>query len=381
MEFKIETSELKYVIKLLSTSAVSNTTEPSGRILIEARENDVLFLANNGSVVVEYISERSDVKAEGKTSVVFGKLHSFILPFNSWNDKFGSKETTFKIVEKAAEKSVYIHVNNILEDGSTFNGELKLSVWDTYAIQKSKPFNKANSILNCGLMRAAISKVIYAVSPQEVREYLQNIKVEFEKDLITFVGTNGILLSEYEMKNISDEKNNSLTIKYDFMSALEKALPIDDTQLFLEITNNRIKAKFNNVLIEGGIVVGREYPKYKPTLNAFSKILKLNKKMLLDVLIPVQGILDSDDHFRLTVELKKGKLKLYNDNVEFKSNLKLEYVDNFIIDVNGKLLKQTIESIMDDEILMKFSDDKGVLIFDSANKENQKSLMTPIRRR
>lgn len=381
MEFKIETSELKYAIKLLATSAVSNTTDTAGRIVIEARENDVLFLANNGSIAVEYVSERCEVKAEGKTSVVFGHLHSFILPFNSWNDKFGSKETTFKIVKKAAEKAVYIHVDNILEDGSTFNGELKLSIWDTYSIQKPRPFNKANAILNCGLMKSAISKVIYAVNPTEVREYLQNIKIEFGKDLITFVGTNGILLSEYEMQNISAEKDNSFTVKYDFMAALKLALPVDDTQLFLEITNNRVKAKFNDVVIEGGLAIGREYPQYKPTLNAFSETLKLNKKMLLDVLTPTLGILDVDDHYRLTVGLDKGKLQLYNDHVEFKSNLKLEYDGSFVIDINGQLLKQTIESISDDEVLMKFSDDKGVLIFDSANQENQKSLMTPIRRR
>jgi len=381
MEFKIETSELKYIVKLLGAAAVSNTTEPAGRILIEARAKDVLFLVNNGSVVVEYVSEACDIKTEGKASVIFSKLQTFILPFNSWNDKFGSKETTFKVVEKTADKAVYVRVDNILEDGSNFDGKLKLSLWETYTIQKPTPFNKANYILNCGLMKFAITKVIYAVSPQEVREYLQNIKVEFGEELITFVGTNGVSLSEYEMKNISGEKDVSFTIKYDFMSALKTVLPADDTQLFLEITNNRIKAKFNNVFVEGGLAIGREYPQYKPTLNAFSKTLKLNKKMLLDVLIPLQGVLDPDDHSRLTVELDKGKLQLYNDNVKFKSSLKLATDEGFVIDVNGQLLKKTLESINDEELLMKFSDDKGVLIFDSAGQENQKSLITPIRRR
>ncbi len=381
MEFKIQTSELRYVTKLLATSVESNTTEPAGRILIEARKNDVLFLVNDGSVVLEYISENCDVKTEGKTSIVFTDLSSFILPFNSWNERFGSKETTFKVIEKAAEKYVQIYVDNTLENGSNFDGELKLDVWDTYSILKPKPFGKADFILNCALTKTAVSKVLYAVNPQEVREYLQNIKVEFDKNLITFVGTNGIVLSEFEMNNVSGKKDGGFTVKYDFMSAFEKVLPKDDTQLFLETTESKIKAKFNNVFIEGGLNIGREYPQYKSTLEAFSDTIKLNKKMILDVLIPMQGILSPDDHFRLTIELKKGKLNLYNDNVKFKSSLKLDHDADFIIDVNGKLLKRTIESIMDEELLMKFSDDKGVLVFDSAGFENQKSLMTPIRRR
>jgi len=381
MEFKIETHELKYAIKLLSAAVVPSTTDSPGRILIEASNKGVLFLVNNNSVAVEYLSTNCEVKAEGKTSIIFSKLQTFILPFNSWNDKAGSKETTFKIVEKATEKFVLVHVDNVLDDGSNFDGELKLTIWDTYSIQKPNPFNKANFILNCGLMKSAISKILYAVNPDEVREHLQNIKVEFSNELITFVGTNGVSLSEYEMQNISGEKDSSFTIKYDLMAALEKTLPLDDTQLFIEVTPNRIKSKFNDVLVEGTQIIGREYPKYKPTLNAFSNQVKLNKKALLNVMVPAQGVLDPDDHFRLTVEIRNGKLHLYNDNVKFKSNLKLDFGEDFVIDVNGQLMKKTIESIIDDAILMKFSDATGVLIFDSANHENQKSLLTPIRRR
>ena len=381
MEFKIETSELKHVIKLLSAAVVPSTTDGPGRILIEASEEGVLFLVNNNSVAIEYMSTKAKVEAEGKTAIIFSKLQSFILPFNNWNDKFGSRETKFKIAEKKLEKSMYVYVDNVLEDGTNFDGELKLSLWDTYSIQRPNPFGKANFILNCGLMKSAIAKVLYAVNPDEVREHLQNIKVEFKDDVIIFVGTNGVSLSEYEMKNISTEKNNSFIIKYDLMSALEKTLPLDDTQLFIEVTPNRIKAKFNDVLVEGSQVIGREYPPHKSALSAFSDHLKLNKKSLLNVLVPAQGVLDPDDHFRLTIELNNGKLNMYNDNVKFKSNMELAFDKDFIIDVNGQLMKKALESIIDEEVLMKFSNATGVLIFDSASYENQKSLITPIRRR
>jgi hypothetical protein len=42
---------------------------------------------------------------------------------------------------------------------------------------------------------------------------------------------------------------------------------------------------------------------------------------------------------------------------------------------------QTVDVIKDDKILMQFSDDKGVLLFDSGNFEDQKALIAPLRRR
>lgn len=381
MEFKIETEELQYIVKLLSYSAASNTTEAPGRILIEARKNDVLFLSNNGSVITECIAKKCKVKDKGSASIIFGRFQSFILPFDSWNGHYGSKEVRFKTVDKTAESAVYVYVANTMPDGSTFNGKLKLDIWPIFDIKRTEPLDQAQLILNCGLMKAAARKVVYAINPQEVREYLQHVKIDFTNDSVTFVGTNGVLLSEYEMKNINEGELKGFSARYDFISVLDRALPADDTQLFVEPKGGKIKVKFNDVFIEGRMDFGREYPVYKPTLNSFSNTLKLDKKMLMSVLIPAQGALESDDNHRFTIDVKNRKLRLYSDNVDFKCNSKLDYDGEFIIDVNGRLLKQVIENIHDDVLLMKFSDDKGVLIFDSGNEENQKSLMTPIRRR
>ena len=62
------------------------------------------------------------------------------------------------------------------------------------------------------------------------------------------------------------------------------------------------------------------------------------------------------------------------DDVDFKEA-------DFIVDVNGSFLKQTVEAIRDDKLLIKFSDDKGPVIFDSGNFQDQKGVVTPIKRR
>ena len=44
-------------------------------------------------------------------------------------------------------------------------------------------------------------------------------------------------------------------------------------------------------------------------------------------------------------------------------------------------MKETVEHIKDDKVLLKFSNETGCLVFDSSNFENQKALITHIRRR
>lgn len=377
MEFSIEAEELQHIIKTLSVVAKRNTSEPSGRILIEAENNKIRFVANNDSIAMMCISNRNIIKKEGATSVVYNKLRSFVTPFEPYNGEFGLKEVKFRTTDKA----VNVSVDNTFEDGTTSKARLRLDLFNTHAIQQPKPFNKATFILNSNLMKAAIDKISYAINPNEVRAFIQGMCVEFDDKNIYFAGTNGLMLTQYKIENNSILKKDKYSIKYDFIVALSRLLQNDGTQLFIEIENDRIKVKFNNIFIEGRMIIGHEYPNYHSTLDAFSNVITLNKDVLMSILIPFHDILDPEDHFRLTISTKDGNMEIYNDNLHFHYDGDIDFNDEFIIDVNGRFVQQTLTSIKDDKLLMKFSDDNGVLIFDSANYEDQKSLITPIKRR
>jgi DNA polymerase III sliding clamp (beta) subunit (PCNA family) len=377
MEFSIDVEELQQIIKSLGVVAKRNTNEPSGRILIEAENDKIRFVANNDSVAIGCVSSKNEIKKEGSASVVYNKLRSFIQPFEPYNGEFGLKKVIFKTTDKA----VNITSENIFENGSTSKAKLRLDLFNTYAIQQPKILNNTTFILNSNMMKAAIDKISYAINPNEVRAFIQGMCVEFDDKNIYFAGTNGLMLTQYRMENNSNLKKGKYSIKYDFVSALLRLLQSDGTQLFVEIENDRIKIKFNNIYMEGRMIIGHEYPNYHSTLDSFSNVITLNKDVLMGILIPFHDILDQDDHYRLTISTKDGNMEIYNDNLHFHYKGDIGFNDEFIIDVNGRFVHQTLMSIKDDKLLMKFSDDSGVLIFDSANYEDQKSLITPIKRR
>ena len=204
MNFSIETAEMQKVIKLLGVTAQVNTQDFRGMVLIEAnKDGKVLFVSNNNSTAVSVVSHKAKVILPGTTSILFSKIKAFITAFHSWNGDYGAKEFNFIF----SDDSLYVLVDNVHENGAKSKGKLRLEHYDPYIVEKPKPFKKANFILNSNILKSAFNKVSYAMNPNESKGIIQGMNLKFDKDNICFVGTDGIVLSEYKIKNVSDLKS------------------------------------------------------------------------------------------------------------------------------------------------------------------------------
>lgn len=377
MDFFIETKELQRVVRLLGVTAKVNTYASEGCVLIEASDdNTVLFLSRNNSTSIKITSENVEVSKPGLVVVSYGKIKAFVNSFSPWNGEFGAKG--FNLI--ADERDMNVFVDNVAEDGKKAKGKLKLKCFSGMSIKKPKEFGEPSFILNSNMLKKAINKIIYAVDPNEPRGHIQGINISFGDEHIYFVCTNGLTLSEYKVKNNSKLGGANYTFKYDFMMGLKRALG-EETQIFFEVDDRSIIAKFDDVCFYGKLVIGHEYPQYKPLLDRFSNTIVVGKEALLGVLSPFMDILNNEDNNRISFEIKDKKIMVYNDEASFDCAFDVDYDEEFAIDVNGRFLFQTIDAIDDNKILIKFSDDKNVLNFDSENFKDQKALITPVRRR
>lgn len=377
MDFSIETGDLQKAIKLLSVTAKSNVLDSTGMILITANEDGVItFLSNNGSTALSFASNKAEVKSVGSAVIEYGKIKSFVSSFHTWNDKIGVKNFHFDL----SDKFLNISVSNTHENGKVSKGSLRLKIFDVYTIREPEKLMTPNFVLNSVIFRTATSKVLYAINPSDTRAFLHGMNVVFTEDEICFVGTDGQRLSEYKVKNISDLDEGIFLLRYDFIMGLRRIVD-SDNQLSFEFGKNNVKAAFDNVIFWGRTIIGHDFPDYKPILASFKNSITLDKEVLMSSLLPFADILNPDDNYRLTFSLSDGEMVLSCDMAEFTYDDKVDYPGGFIIDINGQHMIQTIEVIKDDRITIRFSDDDGVLIFDSGNFEDQKALIAPIRRR
>lgn len=377
MEFSIDVATLQRAIKVLAVSVRINAADSSGRILIETTESGVSFMANNGVVAMAF-NATAEVHHAGVVSVAYSKIKSFISSYKPWDGSSGAKVFLFSTDGNKTK----ITVDNVYNDGKVANGELLLATANTALFSKAAEFGVPSFTLNSTIFRAATNKVLYAINPQTdySQPALQGMEVQFEEDSIFFVGSDGVVLSEYRVKNVSNYIGENVTLQYEFIMGLRRLLS-DDIPLLWEIKGNKINVKFEDIIFSGRRIIGHEFPEYKSAFDAYTDHLNLSKEFLIGSLYPFSDVLDPEDNFRLTLEIKDKILKIFNTQAKVEVEQDIVGGLDFSIDLNGKHLIQTIEAIKDDYILFKFSDDEGFAIFDSSTFNDQKALISPIKKR
>lgn len=378
MEFTIGIESLQKALKVLGVVVKANAVDSTGRILIEATESGVQFLSNNGTTAIVVSPTHAEVATPGVTSVAFNKIKSFVMSFRPWDGVSGAKNFAFSSLERA----IKITVDNVYEDGKSSKGKLSLPVFNPALITRPPEFEKPTFVMNSSSFLRAINKVLYAIDPQVDLNFaaLQGLNITFDKDTTCFVGCNGKVLSEYQEVNKTDKKDGSINLQYDFFMGL-KRLVNDDVQMFWEVKGNRVAVKFEDVLFIGRTIIGHEYPNYRPALDEYSDEVVFSRDFLMTSLEPFSDVLDSEDNFRITFEIKENVVRFYNDYIKMETEQDIDGEFDFSIDVNGMLLMSSINAIKDDEVSIKFSDEKGSLIFDSVSDKNQKSLIKPLIKR
>lgn len=379
MDFDIDVLALQKAIKALAVAVVTNSDDVTNSILIETTDNSLVLASNNGSISVSYdASKYSRVHKPGKALVPFSKIKTFIMSHKYWDGNSGAKD--FNVVVKG--NKVVISTENLYGNGRKTNGELSLANSNTSTFPKPATFDTLSFTMNSKIFKNAVNKVLYAINPSTdfSQPALQGMNIQFTKDNITFAGSDGVVLSEYQIKNMNDYIGDSITLQYDFIMGLRR-LMVDGSIILWEISKNKVNVKFDDIVLSGRHIIGHKFPDYAQVFNNYTHYVNLPKDFLVDSLLPFSNSTDAEDNFRLTIEIKDKTFKLFNNQIVIQSEQDIEGGLNFSIDLNGKYLINTIEAIKDDHILFKFSDSNGHAIFDSSTFNDQKALISSIKKR
>lgn len=376
MEFIVDLFAFQKALKLFGSVAKASSEETDGQIFMEVRgSGELILLCNSKGMSITHVIPNCNVNVVGVVSVLYGKLSSFLSAFFYLSEGVGVKD----VKVKALKNELSLTVVGLAPSGKSTSHKLKLKLFPPQKISLPSPFTDTTFELNCATLKLALSKVLYAVNPASVRSFLQGINLIFTEDNLYFAGTDGQKLSEYKTPNTSKFLKGNHIVSFTFFNTLKRIIG-SDHPVYFSIVEGKIKAKFLNTVLHGTLILGEEYPDYQRAFNNFTDSIVVDKNVFLSCLSPILPTLDPEDHNRLTLQISNKKLTLSNDYAEAEYSDELVFDKDFVIDLNGNYLLNTINSIMDDLITIQFSNDTSALIFDATQFNNQKSLITPIRR-
>jgi len=383
MKFSIKLNELQELLKFLRICVKATSDEPSARININVKDGFVFFVSSDNFNSIKICSNTSEVYSEGSVAVLYTDLHPFVNSFKFFEEKSGGVEdVNFKL----NEKSLSLSVKNFITDGSFSKSNVRLPIFNSHYDDGLFNFDRTDFLLGSSMLKATLDKISFTLDPLHNVTFLRGASLIFTENEIHFAGTNGIVISEYTVKNTSGVSDSSYILSYDFVKGFRSILsPLaNKEEVFISffIDNGKIKVKTDNIVFVGNLIVGYEFPDYRSELLKDKDFkLVLNKDILLSNIMPSMSLLDKDDNYRLTFNYTGEEVKFFNDNFESSFTVGEENSHDIKIDVNGRLLKEVINCIDDDKIIFKFSDENNAMCFDSEMFEDQKCLITYIKRR
>ncbi len=383
MKFSIELDELQYIVKCLRSSVKVSSADLEGRLSIAIDDTNSLVFSTNISNSIGTIIKTNKFNSDqsGSVGIIYSDLQNFVNSFKPWTDEGGGvKEVFFSVTDKY----LLVTLDNFYTKTKKSKTSVKLKKFD-HNIYIPKDFEDNAFVLNASMLKAAIDKTLTAVDPIHFIASLRGVNILFTKEFIHFAGSNGAVLSEYSTKSLGFSEEKKYLMSYDFVKGLRNILanlPKEEVQIEFTVSDKLIKATINNIIFYGMLCIGQSFPDYrKELIKAFKHKIVVDRLLLLNTLNPVVGVLDTDDSYRLSVSIDNSKVCLFNDvsNVEFEIEESIN--DKFIIDVNGKFFRDIVNTIKDEKIIIKFTDDKDNIVLDSEMFEDQKSLLAYIRRR
>lgn len=373
MEFCMSTSDAQNAIKLLSVTARMNVISYEGQVLIKAKEDEVIFISNNGKSGIR-CTYPAKVTTQGECSVVFSKIKSFIMTFSPWDGEIGSKEFHFEV----STNKLLIDIETFYEDSSS-KSNLSLNLMKISSFMDQFEMGDPNLILNSSIISSAINKTLYAVDSKSGVDYASGLRMLFTEDQIIFTSTNGKMVSEYSVSNDSTLKEGEYFLSYEFLVGIKRIIT-DNTQLFFKISKNKINLTFNNICFWANSLSYRDYPNYYTIFENFNKTFEARKDVLLSGLTSVTDVLDPEDFNRVTIEIKDNKFVLKTDSSLFECP-GFENIEDITVDVDGMDLIKILQSVSDDYVKFKGTDASNGVTVESMGHEKQRAYIVNLIKR
>ncbi|ERK59367.1 DNA polymerase III, beta subunit [Gemella bergeri ATCC 700627] len=320
-------------------------------IKLELTDNKLILKASDSLVSVEYainqyIDDKEIITIEDEGQVV--------LPSRNFIEIIRKAPTDFIEIEKVS--------NNILVYSG--NSEFNIKGYDPEEYPEFPVISKDNSFkLDTKIFNDVIRETVFCTAPNDQRPILEGVNLSLRNKILTATATDSYRLSRRVviLNEENSEKEFNLIIPRKALQYFQKMIENGQGEVEIFYENNRIVLYYQNVVYTVLLISGN-YPNTDKLIPTnFECTLVSNSREFFNAVdrVSLMSREDKDDIIKLIVS--ENSLEISSQSKELGSAVEEMNVksmledDKFEISVSGKYLKDAVNAIASEEIIIKFS--------------------------
>ena len=341
MKFIVSSSYLLKKLQVFGGVINSSNTMPIlDNFLFELSPNSLTISASDLETTVRGTLE---VESDSVGSIaISAKLLTDILK------TFSEQPLTFLVKE-----------NNSIEISST-TGNYTLAYLDGSEFPQPVALPEANKVTLLGdVLATAIQKTIFAVGNDDLRPTMSGVLFQFNEQGLTFVGTDAHKLVKYERADIKATEATDFIMPKKPLNILKGILAGSETQVTVEYNESNAKFSFDDMEFICRLIDGK-YPNYDAVIPKENpNKLTLNRSQFYNSVNSLSLFTNKTTH-QVRLKVAGSSLIISAEDVDYSNKgeerLTCNYQgDDMEIGFNSKFLKEMINNLDSDEILLEMS--------------------------
>jgi len=365
MKFSTSKTELQQALQKLSKATPTRSTLPIlSCVLINATNKKTTLRTTDLELTID-LEISVSIEEEGSAAIPLKQLYDITneLP-----------ETRITIIKDNKNK-IKIKTNSGSYD---LMGKQKEEFPSTPKIEGIKQISISGDVF-----RNIINSTLFAISKDDLKPALTGVLFRFNSNGLIAVATDGHRLVKVENKKYkSNTFNGDIVVPKKFLSYLSTYL--SNEKILLSIGETHITATIKKDTIISR-TIGEVFPDYEsviPTDN--NKILKVDKNTVLGAIRRVSIFSNKATH-QVAFNISEENFFIHTEDPETSSRAKEQIIGNYegdeiIIGYNGEYLKDVINHVSGDEVIIKLNTPISATLFTGENEDFDKTmLLMPVR--
>ena len=341
MKFIVSSSYLLKKLQVFGGVINNNNTMPIlDNFLFELSTNSLTISASDLETTVRGTLE---VESDSQGSIaVSAKLLIDILK------TFSEQPLTFLVKE-----------NNVIEISST-TGNYTLAYLDGEEFPRPVALPEASKVTMLGdVLATAVQKTIFAAGNDDLRPTMSGILFQFSENGLTFVGTDAHKLVKYERLDIKANDAADFIMPKEPLNILKGILAGSETEVTVEYNESNAKFSFDDMEFICRLIDGK-YPNYDAVIPKENpNKLILNRSQFYSSINRLSLFSNKTTH-QVRLKVAGSSLVISAEDVDYSNKGEERFTcnyqgDDLEIGFNSKFLKEMINNLDSDEILIEMS--------------------------